>query len=157
MNVAHCKQDGIRLISAHRTVTSQHDEHAVLLVQVTEVKALIGFFDLDPNRVYDVVLEAFESAPGNAALLALAPLFSAEARTQILGFKFQRLAADGVPAPEALFNIAAQLIKVGMHSSSKHFLEVYACPVSIQGVLPWRAPTDGDLSYFTRVQCPILL
>ncbi|KAK9917111.1 hypothetical protein WJX75_001006 [Coccomyxa subellipsoidea] len=97
---------------------------------VTEVKALIGFFDLDPNRVYDVVLEAFESAPGNAALLALAPLFSAEARTQILGFKFQRLAADGVPAPEALFNIAAQLIKAEL--------------VPLEGLLPHLAPPDAE-------------
>ncbi len=78
-----------------------------------EVKALIGFFDLDPNRVYDVILDAFEAAPGNAALLHLAPLFSPEARTQILGFRFQRLSAAKSAAPDALFNIAAQLIKVG--------------------------------------------
>ena len=84
---------------------------SLLPKQVTEVKALIGFFDLDPNRVYDVVLDAFECAPRNAALLALAEMFAPEARTQILGFKFQRLASGGVPAPDALFNIAAQLIK----------------------------------------------
>lgn len=81
-------------------------------MQVKEVKALIGFFDLDPNRVYDVVLDAFELSPDDESLLALIPLFSGEARTQILGFKFQRLVADGAPVPEALFRVAARMIKV---------------------------------------------
>ncbi|BDA48856.1 THO complex subunit 2 [Coccomyxa sp. Obi] len=97
---------------------------------VTEVKALIGFFDLDPNRVYDVILDAFEADPKNAALLHLAPLFSPEARTQILGFRFQRLAAAKAAAPEALFNIAAQLIKAKL--------------VPLEGLLPHLAPPDKE-------------
>ena len=97
--------------------------------QVKEVKALIGFFDLDPNRVYDLVLDGFEAAlaaggGGNAAaaapagrdaavFLALARLFSAEARVQLLGFKFQQLAGEKEGTPHALYLVASHMVKVG--------------------------------------------
>ena len=80
--------------------------------QVKEVKALIGFFDLDPKRVYDLVLEAYEQMPDQAAFLQLTALFSQEARTQILGFRFARIASESGSETQALFQIAAELIKV---------------------------------------------
>ena len=80
--------------------------------QVKEVKALIGFFDLDPKRVYDLVLDAYEQMPDQAAFLQLTALFSQDARTQILGFRFARIASESKSEPQALFQIAAQLIKV---------------------------------------------
>ena len=83
-----------------------------VLEQVKEVKALIGFFDLDPNRVYDLMLDAFERAPRNAAFPALALAFSGEARVQLLGFKFQQLAGEREGTPLNLYLVAAQLIKV---------------------------------------------
>jgi hypothetical protein len=39
------------------------------------MQALIGFFDLDPNRALSVVLDAFTAQPGNDAFLALMPAF----------------------------------------------------------------------------------
>ena len=80
------------------------------------MKALIGFFDLDPNRVLDLALDAWERAPARAGFARLAALFSPDARAQLLGFKFQQLLAAGAPAvesaPPGLCAVAAQLIKV---------------------------------------------
>eukprot|EP00983_Pelagomonas_calceolata_P104487 1159034-Pelagomonas_calceolata.AAC.1 len=52
-------------------------------------QALIGYFDLDPNRVLDLVLDAAEVQPENTAYLRLVPLFKREAIVHLLGFKFQ--------------------------------------------------------------------
>lgn len=78
------------------------------------MKALIGFFDLDPNRVLDLALDAWETAPACAGFLRLAALFSPDARAQLLGFKFQQaLGGQGAEgAPPGLCQVAAQLVKV---------------------------------------------
>lgn len=81
-------------------------------MQVKEAQALIGFFDLDPKRVYDLVLEAYEQMPDQAAFLQLTALFSQDARTQILGFRYTRTASDKGAQSDALYRISAQLIKV---------------------------------------------
>ncbi|GFY90923.1 similar to THO2 [Actinidia rufa] len=39
------------------------------------IKSLIGHFDLDPNRVFDIVLECFELQPSNSVFLDLIPIF----------------------------------------------------------------------------------
>lgn len=89
------------------------------------MKALIGFFDLDPKRVYDVVLEAWEQVPDQEAFLQLTALFSQDARTQILGFRFTRLANDDAAAgSDALYQVTAQLIKVCETFSQSPFLQV---------------------------------
>lgn len=80
------------------------------------MKALIGFFDLDPKRVYDIVLEAFEQLPDQEGFLQFTALFSQDARTQILGFRFARIAKDSSAGSEKLFRIAAHLIKVSRAS-----------------------------------------
>ncbi len=66
-------------------------------MQHNELYSLIGFFDLDPNRVLDLVLHAFEQQPDNLAYLELLPLFSSDACAHILGFKFQnyQVSAEG--------------------------------------------------------------
>ncbi len=78
------------------------------------IMQLIGFFNLDPNRVYDLILDAFEMQPSanHGAFLRLLPLFSGEARVHQLGFKFQRLAERAEPTPLALYQIAAHMVKV---------------------------------------------
>ena len=58
-------------------------------------QALIGYFDLDPNRVLDLVLEAMEHQPGNDAYLKLVPMFERESVVQLLGFKFQQYQVGG--------------------------------------------------------------
>jgi len=56
---------------------------------VRSVQSLIGYFDLDPNRALDLILEAFEQKPSNVGFLELLPLFRKENFVQVLGFKFQ--------------------------------------------------------------------
>ncbi|XP_016465502.1 THO complex subunit 2 isoform X1 [Nicotiana tabacum] len=77
------------------------------------IKSLIGHFDLDPNRVFDIVLECFEHQPGNTTFLDLIPIFPKSHASQILGFKFQyyqRLEVND-PVPSGLYQLTALLVK----------------------------------------------
>ncbi|KAM6546773.1 hypothetical protein CsatB_027509 [Cannabis sativa] len=77
------------------------------------IKSLIGHFDLDPNRVFDIVLECFELQPDNSDFLDLIPLFPKSHAAQILGFKFQyyqRMEVNG-PVPFGLYKLTASLVK----------------------------------------------
>ncbi|BBM99302.1 THO complex subunit 2 [Marchantia polymorpha subsp. ruderalis] len=80
---------------------------------VSTIKSLIGHFDLDPNRVFDIVLECFELQPDNSAFLELIPLFPKSHTSHILGFKFQYYQRTEVedPVPTGLYRLAATLIK----------------------------------------------
>jgi THO complex subunit 2 len=88
------------------------------------VQSLIGYFDLDPNRVFDVALDALEQLPLLADMhRPLLALFKPSALSQVLGFKFQLYHAVGTFAvdagsapsvtPASLYRLAAQLIALG--------------------------------------------
>lgn len=62
-------------------------------MQLRELRALIGYFDLDPIRLADIVLDAFAADPKNLAFLELMQLFPQGSLPHILGFKF-KLAAE---------------------------------------------------------------
>ena len=51
-----------------------------------EIRSLIGYFDLDPNRVAALVLDVFQFQWDNLAYLQLLPLFSPKAIYASLGF-----------------------------------------------------------------------
>lgn len=53
-----------------------------------EIRSLIGYFDLDPNRVAALVLDVFQAQWDNLAYLQLLPLFSSTAIYSSLGFIF---------------------------------------------------------------------
>ncbi|XP_071702863.1 THO complex subunit 2 [Rutidosis leptorrhynchoides] len=77
------------------------------------IKSLIGHFNLDPNRVFDIVLECFELQPDNSAFLNLIPIFPKSNASQILGFKFQyyqRMEVNNV-VPFGLYQLTALLVK----------------------------------------------
>ncbi|XP_021843215.1 THO complex subunit 2 isoform X2 [Spinacia oleracea] len=77
------------------------------------IKSLIGHFDLDPNRVFDIVMECFEMHPHNRLFLDLIPIFPKSHASQILGFKFQYYQRIEVqdPLPFGLYQLAAVLVK----------------------------------------------
>ncbi|XP_059649799.1 THO complex subunit 2 [Cornus florida] len=77
------------------------------------IKSLIGQFDLDPNRVFDIVLECFELQPDNDVFLDLIPIFPKSHASQILGFKFQYYQRMEIncPVPFGLYKLAALLVK----------------------------------------------
>ncbi len=55
-------------------------------LQMLEITSLIGYFDLDPNRVAALVLDIFQDQWNNEAYLLLLPLFSQQAVTASLAF-----------------------------------------------------------------------
>ncbi|XP_057417817.1 THO complex subunit 2 isoform X2 [Lotus japonicus] len=77
------------------------------------IKSLIGHFDLDPNRVFDIVLECFELQPNNDVFIELIPIFPKSHASQILGFKFQYYQRMEVsnPVPFGLYRLTALLVK----------------------------------------------
>ncbi|KAG0583882.1 hypothetical protein KC19_3G168800 [Ceratodon purpureus] len=96
------------------------------------IKSLIGHFDLDPNRVFDIVLECFELQPENSTFLELIPLFPKTHTTHILGFKFQFYQRPDVedPAPSGLYRLAASLIKANC--------------IDLDSILAHMTPKDED-------------
>ncbi|XP_024534234.1 THO complex subunit 2 [Selaginella moellendorffii] len=79
----------------------------------SSIKSLIGHFDLDPNRVFDIVLEFFELHPENTSFIGLMPLFRKSHLCHILGFKFQYYQRPEIeePVPTGLYRLAATLVK----------------------------------------------
>lgn len=99
---------------------------------IEAIKSLIGHFDLDPNRVFDVVLDSFELQPKNLAFLDLIPLFPKAHASHILGFKFQYYQRSDVsdPVPESLYLLTGTLIK-------EHFIE-------LEGIYAHLTPDDEE-------------
>ena len=112
--------------------------HTNLPLLIKKIQAFIGFFDLDPNRVIDLVLDAFEKSGLGAQtgqmgnFLKVIDLFQKENVLQLLGFKFRNYYDQYVHAqqtgakvssligvaPQSLYDLAAVLIKTGRISSS---------------------------------------
>lgn len=108
------------------------------------MRSLIGFFHLDPNRVLDLVLEAAEvvgadelrrrnGAPGEPPLqLRLLSLFAVDKVPNVLGFKFQGYhGGRKARTPSSLLHLAASLI-----ANEK---------VSLDALLPHLAPDAESL------------
>lgn len=104
---------------------------------LAEMKALIGYFDLDPNRCFSLVLDAFSQQPGNDAFMRLMPAFSSEALGQLLGFHFFRCREDAAaqrpatPAPKGLYLAAAKMVREGF--------------TTLPAVMAHLAPADEEL------------
>jgi hypothetical protein len=89
------------------------------------LQSLVGYFDLDPNRVLDLVLEAYEHNQDNASSLRIFARFPRASLAHLTGFKFKyqygaASEADpkgprpaGAPAQpsQSLYLLAARLIK----------------------------------------------
>eukprot|EP01097_Dermamoeba_algensis_P001391 TRINITY_DN151_c0_g2_i1.p1 TRINITY_DN151_c0_g2~~TRINITY_DN151_c0_g2_i1.p1 ORF type:complete len:361 (-),score=72.01 TRINITY_DN151_c0_g2_i1:58-1140(-) len=97
---------------------------------VQNIQSLIGYFDLDPNRVLDLVLEAFEHDPFNLQFLKILDLFKRSNLCQLLGFKFQFYQESEQKNPKSLYTVAAVLIK-------NKFL-------SLNEIYPHLKPEDAD-------------
>ncbi|KAI3700101.1 hypothetical protein L2E82_44717 [Cichorium intybus] len=99
----------VTLLCQGSEVCSQNTSAATVGI----IKSLIGHFNLDPNRVFDIVLECFELQPDNNVFLNLIPIFPKSNASQILGFKFQyyqRLEVNST-VPFGLYQLTAILIK----------------------------------------------
>ncbi|XP_030637187.1 THO complex subunit 2 [Chanos chanos] len=78
------------------------------------VQSLIGYFNLDPNRVLDVILGVFECRWDQADFfLPLIKSYACEPHTlcHILGFKFHFYQEPSESTPSSLYQIAAVLLQ----------------------------------------------
>ncbi|CAE7739522.1 THO2, partial [Symbiodinium microadriaticum] len=70
---------------------------------VKHIFSVIGYFDLDPNRVLDITLEAMEQQLWNTSYLTLLRMFRRASVAHILGFKLSQYhkcnGAEGAPSP----------------------------------------------------------
>ncbi|CEG37686.1 KEKE-like motif-containing transcription regulator (Rlr1)/suppressor of sin4 [Plasmopara halstedii] len=81
----------------------------------TDLMALIGYFDLDANRVLDLVLDAYEMHPRNDCFAQLLDIFKRESLPHIIGFKFQFYkrelpTEERLTTPRSLYRLAAILL-----------------------------------------------
>ncbi|RMX63474.1 hypothetical protein DD238_004333 [Peronospora effusa] len=102
----------------------------------TDLMALIGFFDLDANRVLDLVLDVYEMHPRNDCFAQLLEIFKRDSLPHIIGFKFQFYkrdppAIEGVTTPRSLYRLAATLLKKGL--------------LELDALLPHLSPSRGDI------------
>ena len=58
------------------------------MLQILEIKSLIGYFDLEPNKVAALFLGIWQDQWDNGAYLRLLPLFSNQAISASLAFIF---------------------------------------------------------------------
>uniref|UniRef100_A0A668AWI4 THO complex subunit 2 n=1 Tax=Myripristis murdjan TaxID=586833 RepID=A0A668AWI4_9TELE len=77
------------------------------------IKSLIGCFNLDPNRVLDIILEVYEGrSDQDEFFLSLIKSYMCEPLTlcHILGFKFKFYQEPNEETPKSLYHIAAALL-----------------------------------------------
>jgi len=113
-NLLREESEGFAKIITELTISKLSPKN-VDIVQ-SNIKSLIGFFDLDPNRVLDLILEIFEKDYENLAFITLITSYNKTALPQIIGFKFQKEREIPNKLPEnsiSLYRETAQLLKAG--------------------------------------------
>uniref|UniRef100_W5NBA9 THO complex subunit 2 n=1 Tax=Lepisosteus oculatus TaxID=7918 RepID=W5NBA9_LEPOC len=78
------------------------------------IKSLIGCFNLDPNRVLDIILEVYECrSEQDEFFIPLIKCYMCEPQTlcHILGFKFQFHQEPNGETPSSLYHVAAALLQ----------------------------------------------
>jgi THO complex subunit 2 len=125
---------------------------------IEEIQALVGFFDLDPNRVCALAIQAFACQPDNHAFLRLIPSFSPQATAQLLGFAFGgggrgeagvMAAATPTTTPTTTALLAAPSAVrprtlPGLYSAAARL--VGSGCVSLEALLSHLSPSDQELS-----------
>ena len=97
------------------------------------VEALIGRFRLDPNRVLDAVLEAYEMCASTSTIFnRLLALFKRANYAHTLGFKLQQLHARGAVTPPSLMCLIGRMVDAG--------------ELELDAIWPHLAPEDGALA-----------
>uniref|UniRef100_A0A1B6BZM5 THO complex subunit 2 n=4 Tax=Clastoptera arizonana TaxID=38151 RepID=A0A1B6BZM5_9HEMI len=95
------------------------------------IKSLIGCFNLDPNRVLDVILDSFEKRPEQKDFFI--PLIKAympdrKILSEVLGYKFSFCNLDPDPTPKSLFLVTAIMLQHGI--------------INLNDIYDWLSPDD---------------
>ncbi|KAH8240964.1 hypothetical protein KR026_009195, partial [Drosophila bipectinata] len=99
------------------------------------IKSLIGCFNLDPNRVLDIIIESFETRPDRWQLFV--PLLRSYMPTgaiicEVLGYKFCHFKDS--KTPRSLYHVCALLLKHGV--------------IELNDVYVWLTPNDGSIKAY---------
>ncbi|XP_037678702.1 THO complex subunit 2 [Choloepus didactylus] len=83
------------------------------------IKSLIGCFNLDPNRVLDIILEVFECRPEHddffiSLLESYMSMCEPQTLCHILGFKFKFYQEPNGETPSSLYRVAAVLLQFNL-------------------------------------------
>ena len=73
---------------------------------------LVGTYDLDPNRVADIIFTEFQQAPSDLSFMPLLQSFNSSLFPHLLGFKFQHTTEKC----QSLCEVSARCIKAGLFS-----------------------------------------
>ncbi|XP_015117253.1 THO complex subunit 2 [Diachasma alloeum] len=95
------------------------------------VKSLIGYFNLDPNRVLDIVLETFENRPEDDALfipLIKSYMCDEQVLSEVLGFKYRSTVES---TPFSLQKLTALMLQHKV--------------IHLDNILPWLVPDDKTI------------
>ncbi|KAF8572258.1 hypothetical protein P879_00812 [Paragonimus westermani] len=102
---------------------------------MTQVRSLIGYFDLDPNRVLDLILDACEFRENmSEQFLKLIRLYNPDKHdlTHILGHKFHFTQEPDMVTPPSLYKVAALLVSEGFVNLDVLYSHLYPSDVEIQ-------------------------
>ncbi|XP_012259618.2 THO complex subunit 2 [Athalia rosae] len=111
-------------------LNQEYQEHEVAST-LEIVKSLIGYFNLDPNRVLDILLETFENRPDDDSLfipLIRSYMSDQQVLCEVLGFKYRSTTAA---TPFSLQKVTALMLQ-------HHVIE-------LDDILPWLVPEDKDI------------
>lgn len=88
------------------------DDHVSVNKTLEIIKSLIGCFNLDPNRVLDIILESFETRPEQSKLfVALLQAYMPKGNIicEVLGYKYRYF--SDTKTPHSLYLITALLLQ----------------------------------------------
>lgn len=88
------------------------DDHVSVNKTLEIIKSLIGCFNLDPNRVLDIILESFETRPEQSKLfVALLRAYMPKGNIicEVLGYKYRYF--SDTKTPHSLYLITALLLQ----------------------------------------------
>uniref|UniRef100_T1IQC9 THO complex subunit 2 n=1 Tax=Strigamia maritima TaxID=126957 RepID=T1IQC9_STRMM len=97
------------------------------------IKKLIGCFNLDPNRVLDIILESFENRPEHHEFfIPLMRSYMCDQNTlsEVLGFKFSKTLADK-ETPKSLYTVTALMLQYNL--------------ILMETIYPHLRPKDSDM------------
>jgi THO complex subunit 2 len=122
-----------KLITELKDESNANAPHALEML-----KSFIGCFNLDPNRVLDVILECFESSLHQHHFyvqLITSFLNNSSTLTQILAFKFNFYQHDAsLFTPNSLYEVTAILIKNNL--------------ITLDDIWEYLLPTDRDIHQY---------
>lgn len=107
------------------------------------MKSLIGDFNLDPCRVLDILLDAYQQQPRNLILARFIHSFSPRVLAQNLGFKFQQAHVSSPIYPRL-----CQAVSEALASLSLGVLPDARLDPSLEGIFDCRLSLDAPGSCF---------